>query len=68
VARGNQTGMATRESTDTGIGLTLLFGVLALGAAAYTYLAASQTATAWGFAAAVALGCAAVAAPHVYGQ
>jgi hypothetical protein len=60
--------MAATDTTDTGLGLTLVFGALAVGAAAYTLVAPTQAASAWGFAAAMALAVVSVSALHVYGE
>jgi len=60
--------MSTTESTDLGIGLGLALGGLALAVSLYTLLAVTQRGTAYGFAAAVALGVVTVAAIHLYGQ
>lgn len=60
--------MAVTETTDMGLGLTLLFGALTIAAAGYTVVAPSQEASAWGFAAAIALAAVSVSALHVYGE
>ncbi|MFB6120649.1 MAG: hypothetical protein ABEJ68_05985 [Halobacteriaceae archaeon] len=60
--------MPATGTTDMGLGLTLLFGALTFAAAAYTYVAPSQEATAWGFAAAMVLAVLSVSALHVYGE
>jgi hypothetical protein len=51
---------------DRGLGLSLVFGLLALGAAVYTVAAPTQLLTAWGFAAAVTLSALATAAIQVF--
>lgn len=54
--------------TDMGIGLAMVFTVLAVVAAAGMAVAVEfQVVTAWLFAAAMVAGTIAVAAPHVYG-
>jgi len=55
------------ETTDKGVGLAVLFGLLALAAAAYTAVAPTQELTAWGFALAVTLGVVLVVLIHAYG-
>lgn len=53
-------------ATDTGIGLTLAFGVLAAIGAAVMYAAAPDELAGWGFAAAVVFGVLAIVAVHRY--
>jgi len=60
--------MAASETTDMGLGLTLLFGALAVAAAGFMVVASTQEASAWGFAIAVALSVASVSALHIYGE
>ncbi|WP_247731505.1 DUF7525 family protein [Halovivax limisalsi] len=54
------------ESTDRGVGLTLLFGALAVLSAGVMAVGAPAETAAWGFAAAVAFGCLSVVAAHRY--
>jgi hypothetical protein len=58
--------MSTSQSSDRGIGLTILFGLLAVGAAVGTFAAPSQELAAYAFGAAVTLGVLVVAAIHLY--
>jgi hypothetical protein len=58
--------MSSTTESDTGLGLAMVFGALALGAAAYMPVAGSQVTTAYAFAAAVALSVVGVAAIHLY--
>lgn len=58
--------MNATETGDRAIGLSLAFGVIAVLAALYMLVAASQFGTAVGFAAAVVASLFAVAAVHVY--
>lgn len=53
-------------STDRGVGLTLLFGALAVVGAVVMAVGAPAETAAWGFAAAVAFGCLSVVAAHRY--
>jgi hypothetical protein len=62
-----ETGMSTARETDLGVGLGMAFGLVSLAGAGYMIAAPSQTATAWGFAAAVTAGVLAVGALHAYG-
>ncbi|WP_425492269.1 DUF7525 family protein [Halovivax gelatinilyticus] len=52
--------------TDRGVGLTLLFGALALLASGVMAVGAPDQIAAWGFAAAIVFGCLAIAAVHLY--
>lgn len=59
--------MATQRSeSDMGIGLTVLFGLLALGGAAAMVAAPTQIGKAWGFALAMLAATVAVVAAQVY--
>ena len=59
--------MATAsESTDVGIGLTLLFGAVAVLGAIVMAIGAPDEIAAWGFATAVVFACLAVVAVHVF--
>ncbi|CQH52594.1 MULTISPECIES: hypothetical protein [Halobacterium] len=55
------------QETDMGVGVGLAFGLLAVAAAAYTFVAPGQFQTALGFAGAVTLSALCVAALHVWG-
>lgn len=58
--------MATSaDTTDRGIGLTMLFGALAVLAAAAMAFGAPEQLAAWGFAGAVTFGCLAVITVHL---
>lgn len=56
----------TTESTDRGVGLALLFGVIAILAAGVMAVGAPDEIAAWGFAAAMVFACLAVVAIHSY--
>lgn len=58
------TGTAT---TDKGVGMGLVFGILTLAAAVYTFAAPTQLGTAIGFAGAVTFAILCIASLHVYG-
>jgi len=59
--------MATAsESTDMGIGLTLLFGAIAVLGAGVMAIGAPDEIAAWGFAAAVVFACLAIVSVHVF--
>jgi hypothetical protein len=61
--------MATTDSTDKGVGLPILFGVIAvLGAAGLAAfgITGDQVASGWSFAVAMAAGALSVAAYHAY--
>jgi hypothetical protein len=55
------------QETDMGIGVGLAFGLLAVAASAYTFVAPGQFQTALGFAGAVTFSALCVAALHVWG-
>ena len=55
------------QETDMGVGIGLLFGLLAAAAAVYTFVAPGQFESALGFGAAVALASLCVAAIHAWG-
>ncbi|ELZ13842.1 hypothetical protein C479_03316 [Halovivax asiaticus JCM 14624] len=52
------------NATDRGIGLSVLFGALAVLGAIVMAVGAPEQLAAWGFAAAVIFGCLAVVAAH----
>jgi len=59
----------TAGQSDMGIGLAMLFGVLAVvAAAAMAVTVETQIVAAWSFAGAVVAGTLAVAALHIYGE
>jgi hypothetical protein len=59
--------MATSsETTDKGLGVTLLFSVLAVIGAAVMLVGAPEITAAWGFAGAMLFGVLAVLAIHLY--
>ncbi|WP_327052430.1 DUF7525 family protein [Halomicrococcus gelatinilyticus] len=58
---GNQT-----VGSDKGVGLTVLFTLVAIGASAVTFVTPGSEMAAWGFAGAVVAGVLAVAATHLY--
>lgn len=58
--------MSTTGSTDRGVGLALLLGILAVSGALVSLLAPGTELAAWGFAAAMTLGALLVAAVHLY--
>lgn len=59
--------MATKTiESDMGIGLTVLFGLVALGGAAAMVAAPTQVGKAWGFALAMVAAVVAVVAAQVY--
>jgi hypothetical protein len=59
----------TAGPSDMGIGLAMLFGVLAVvAAAAMAVTVENQVVSAWSFAGAVVAGSLAVAALHIYGD
>lgn len=58
--------MSTSQASEMGVGMALLLGILAAGAAGASYLGQGTELAAWGFAAAMTLGVLAVAAIHVY--
>lgn len=53
-------------ATDKGIGLAVLFTLLAVGGAFAVFLSPETAVAGWGFAAAMVSGCLAVAAIHLY--
>ncbi|WP_458205299.1 DUF7525 family protein [Haladaptatus sp. NG-SE-30] len=53
-------------STDMGVGLSVLFTLVAVAGAALTFVTPGTETAAWGFATAVTAGVLAVAANHVY--
>lgn len=59
--------MSTTEAVDVGVGLGLLLGILAVGAAGASFYWHGTETAAWGFAAAMTFGVLAVAAIHRYG-
>lgn len=58
--------MSTTEAADVGLGLGLLLGILAVGAAGASYYWPGTEVAAWGFAAAMTFGVLSVAAIHRY--
>lgn len=56
----------TSRTSDKGIGLAVVFGVLAVGAALATYMTTPADASGWAFAAAVTFGVVLVVAIHAY--
>lgn len=59
--------METADSTDEAVGVPIVFGLLTLAVAVYTYVAPTQQSTAWGFAGTVTLAVLTVAAVHLFG-
>lgn len=57
----------TTQETDMGVGIGLVFGLLAVAAAIYTFVAPGQFETALGFGGAVTLATLCVAALHAWG-
>ncbi len=53
-------------STDMGVGLSVLFTLIALVGAGVTFVTPGTETAAWGFAAAIIAGILAVSANHVY--
>lgn len=63
--------MAATETGDTGFGLGMLFGIVAVvgaGALLAASLGGQQVLSGWGFAGAIAAGCLAIALVHAYGD
>ncbi|WP_458188269.1 DUF7525 family protein [Haladaptatus sp. NG-WS-4] len=53
-------------ATDKGVGLAVLFTLVAVGGAAITFVSPGTETAAWGFAAAVTAGVLAIAGTHLY--
>lgn len=59
---------ATETTTDMGLGVTLVFGVLAVLGALVMFAGAPDLTAAWGFAGAMVFGSLAVVAVHLYAE
>lgn len=59
--------MSTSQATDMGVGLALLFGILAVGGAGVSFVGHGTELAGWGFAGAMTFAALAIAALHRYG-